>query len=166
MWNERKSFNHGEKPNDACLKKKKLSTSLVKGGEGGQRLSEKRRKYSGKEPHKRGLKEGNQETEDGEQTADEWCASTEGGVASTAGGSSAVFSSSRDGVLGFGAGEGGVLGSFDVQVRGGITQALADGLEGKFGVVFQSGIEGISGSKLNGRVMDIVLEDNESNPQR
>lgn len=41
-------------------------------------------------------------------------------------------------------------------------QALADGFEGKFGLVLQSGVEGISDSKLNGIIMDVVLEDDES----
>ena len=45
-----------------------------------------------------------------------------------------------------------------------MSQALADRLESKFGVVVQSGIKGITGSKLNGSVMDVVLEDNESSP--
>jgi len=107
-----------------------------------------------------GLKEGNQETENGEQAAGEWCAGSEGGVASTAGGSSGVFSSARDGLLGLGARESGILGGFDIKVRGRVAQALANGLEVEFGLVFQSDIEGISGGKLNGRVMDVVLEDN------
>ena len=112
---------------------------------------------------KQGLEKGNQETDNGEQAADEWRASGKGGVASTARGSSAIFSSIRDVALGFGARESGVLGGLDVEVRGRETQTLANRLEGKFGVVFQSGVEGISSSKLNGSVMNVVLEDNESN---
>ena len=78
---------------------------------------------------------------------------------------SAVSRLARNGVLGIGAGESLVRCGLDVEVRGRVTQALADRLEGKFGVVLQSGIEGISGSKLNGSVMDVVLEDNESDPR-
>lgn len=58
-----------------------------------------------------------------------------------------------------------VRGGLDVEVGDGVTQTLSNGLEVKFGDVFQSGVKGISGSELNGSVMDVVLEDNESRPR-
>ena len=67
-----------------------------------------------------------------------------------------------DGVLGRVARESGVRGGLDVKVGSGVTRTLADRLEGKFRVVSQSIIEGISGGKLDSSVMDVVLEDNES----
>ena len=94
------------------------------------------------------LEEGSQETDEGEQAADEWCGNRGGGVASTgggsirgsigssAGGSVFAYGSIGNGVLGLGAGEGLILGGLDIEVCGRVAQTLADGLEGKFGVVF------------------------------
>jgi hypothetical protein len=94
------------------------------------------------------LEEGSQETDERKQAADKWCGNRGGGVASTgggsirgsiggsAGGSVFAYGGIGNGVLGVVAGEGLILGGLDIEVCGRETQTLANGLEGKFGVVF------------------------------
>lgn len=91
------------------------------------------------------LDKNSQETDNEEQAADKRCTSSESGAVSTAGvsiarASSTVFGSTGDGVSGRLAGETCVRGSLDVEVGGRVTQALANGLEGKFGDVLQSSV--------------------------
>ena len=114
--------------------------------------------------HELGLEENNQETDNKKQAAEEWRARGKSGasIARTfIGVSSTILGSTGDGVLGHLAGESRVRGSLNVEVSGGEAQALADGLEGKFGDVLQSGVKGISNGKFDSSKMDIVLENNE-----
>lgn len=100
---------------------------------------------------------------------DEWCTSSESGVTSTARGlvvgglvGGSVVGSTRGGVPGRFAGEARVGGGLDVEVSGRETQTLANRFEGKFRVVFQGGVKGISSGKLDSNVMDVMLENNKS----
>jgi len=121
--------------------RKNLPASSVEGTEVVNNCARSGGKTVVKSHDKRRLEKSNQETENGEQATDERCGGCEGGVTSTTTGSSiVVLGSTGDGVLGLGTRESGVLGGLDVEVRSGVTQALANGLEGKFGVVFQSGV--------------------------
>ena len=159
--------------NRVCITKKiNLSISFTKGT--GDRWSGEKR--NNQKP--RVSKKGNCETNDREQTVNEWGTGGDGGITGTFVGvsgavgsrlvrSGVVLSSigngnTGDGVLGRVARESGVRGGLDVKVGSRVTRTLADRLEGKFRVVSQSIIEGISGGKFDSGVMDVVLEDNES----
>jgi len=124
---------------------------------------EKRRSRDAvKSRDKRDLEESDQETNNGEKTADKWCTSGEGGVTRV---TPSTIYSARDRLLSLRARESGVCCGLNVEVSGRVTQTFSNGLKGKFGLMLQSGVKGISSGKLDGGVMDVVLENNESGIQ-